>query len=178
MKIFIETERLILRELLPSDARGMFALDSNPNVLQHIGIQPITTMDECRKIIRIVRDQYEKNGIGRWAVTLKDSYEFIGWAGLKLVNEQTINNHQNYYDLGYRFIERYWEQGYGYEATQAIINYGFKTLKIDKIHAYVTPDNLGSKRILEKCGLNYIETFEDDGELFDWMEIRNKKDYQ
>lgn len=174
MKIFIETERLILRELLPADAVGMFALDSNPNVLQYLGIQPITTLEECRKSIRMVRDQYERNGIGRWAVLLKDTYEFIGWAGLKLVDEMTINNHRNHYDLGYRFIEKYWRQGYGYEAAQAIVNYGFQTLKINKIHAYLDPKNIASKKILEKCGLKFIETFEEDGELFDWMEIQKE----
>ena len=175
MKIYLETERLILRELLPADAKGMFALDSNPNVLQYLGIQPITTLDECRKSIRFIRDQYERNGIGRWAVVLKDSYEFIGWAGLKLVDEMTINNHRNHYDLGYRFIERFWGQGYGYEAAQSIVNYGLQQLKIPKIHAFLYPDNIGSKRILEKCGLKFIETFEEDGEVFDWMEIENIK---
>ena len=174
MKIYIETERLILRELLPADAKGMFALNSNPNVLQYLGIQPITTLDECRKSIRFIRDQYVRNGIGRWAVVLKDSYEFIGWSGLKFVDEMTINNHQNHYDLGYRFIEKFWGQGYGYESAQAIVNYGLQQLKIAKIHAFLNPNNIGSKRILEKCGLKYIETFEDNGELFDWMEIENK----
>lgn len=175
MKIYIETERLILRELLPSDATGMFALNSNPNVLQYLGIQPITTLDECRKSIRFIRDQYERNGIGRWAVVLKDSYEFIGWAGLKLVDEMTINNHRNHYDLGYRFIEKFWGQGYGYEAAQSIVNYGLQQLKIAKIYAFLDTNNTGSKRILEKCGLKFIEKFEENGELFDWMEIENKK---
>ena len=103
MKIFLETERLILRELLPSDATNMLALDSNPNVVQYIGIQPITDLEACRKNIRYIRDQYEKNGIGRWAVVRKDTNEFVGWSGLKLVNEKTINGRQNFYDLGYSF---------------------------------------------------------------------------
>lgn len=171
MKIFLETDRLILREILPSDAYSMLALDSNPNVLQYIGIQPITNLETCRKNIRYIRDQYEKNGIGRWAVIHKDTNEFVGWSGLKLVNDKIINGRQNFYDLGYRFLEEYWGQGFGYEAAQAIINYGFETLALTKISAYLDPKNMASRKILEKCGLRYIETFEENDIVYDWMEI-------
>jgi len=171
MKIFLETERLILRELLPSDAFNMLALDTNPNVLQYIGIQPVTNIETCRKTIRFIRDQYERNGVGRWAVIRKDTLEFIGWSGLKFIDDQTINGRRNFYDLGYRFIEEHWGKGYGYESAQAIINYGFTNLGLTKISAYLDPKNASSKKILEKCGLQFVETFEDDGILYDWMEI-------
>lgn len=171
MEIFLETERLILREILPSDAKGMLALDSNPNVLQYIGIQPITNLEACRKKIRYVRDQYTRNGIGRWAVVRKDTQEFIGWSGLKLVNEMEINGHRNHYDLGYRFIEKQWGQGFGYEAAKAVVDYGFDTLSLTKIYAYLDTKNIISRRILEKCGLQFVETFESDGMLCDWMKI-------
>ncbi|MEM1121026.1 MAG: GNAT family N-acetyltransferase, partial [Bacteroidota bacterium] len=157
MKIFLETERLILRELLPTDATGMLELDSNPNVLQYLGIQPITTLAECRQTIRHVRDQYARNGIGRWAVTLKSSGTFIGWAGLKYIDDTTINGRRNFYDLGYRFIEEYWRNGYGYEAAQASVDFGFKLMKLPKISAYLDPENEGSMRILKKCNLQYVE---------------------
>ncbi|MFK7979205.1 MAG: GNAT family N-acetyltransferase [Saprospiraceae bacterium] len=171
MKIFLETERLILREILPSDATNMLALDANPNVLQYIGIQPVTNLETCRKTIRFIRDQYERNGIGRWAVVRKDTLEFIGWAGLKFVNEMTVNGHRNFYDLGYRFLEKHWGQGFGYESAQAIVNYGFNTLDLPKISAYLSPQNIGAKKILENCGLQFVESFEEDGVFYDWMEI-------
>lgn len=46
-----------------------------------------------------------------------------------------VNNQRDFYDLGYRFILRYWGQGYGYEAAQAWLKAGFKTLKLPRICA-------------------------------------------
>lgn len=76
------------------------------------------------------------NGIGRWVVILKETNEFIGWSGLKL-NRDFINNYQNLYEIGYRFIQKHWEKGYGTESSTAFIDYGFKEMKVDTI--YVTP---------------------------------------
>lgn len=174
MKIFVETERLLLREILPSDARAMLDLDSNPNVLQYIGIQPITDLEECKKTIRFIRDQYERNGIGRWAVVLKDTMECIGWSGLKFVDEMSINSQRNFYDLGYRYIEKYWGKGYGFEAANAVLHYGFESLNLPKISAFLDSQNKASRRILEKCGLQFIESFDYEGTPHDWMEIEQK----
>ena len=48
MKIFVETERLILRELLPSDDEGMFELDSDPDVHKYVGDKIVEHIDESR----------------------------------------------------------------------------------------------------------------------------------
>ena len=55
----------------------------------------------------MIRQQYIDNGIDRWAIINKETNDFIGWTGLKFVTE-TTNNHINFYDLGYRLIEKYW----------------------------------------------------------------------
>ena len=53
-------------------------------------------------MIENIRQQYRTNGIGRMAVILKETGEFTGWAGLKL--ERNVNGHEQFYDIGYRFI--------------------------------------------------------------------------
>jgi RimJ/RimL family protein N-acetyltransferase len=78
MKVFVETERLILREMLPEDEKGMFELDSDPEVHRYLGNNPVKSIDQVRNIINSVRLQYKENGIGRWAVIEKASNEFIG----------------------------------------------------------------------------------------------------
>ena len=105
MKIFVETDRLILREIQESDEDGFFELDSNTNVHTYLGRKPVTNMEQVREVIKMVRLQYRDNGIGRWAITDKSTNEFIGWTGLKLIKE-TINHHTDFYDLGYRLIEK------------------------------------------------------------------------
>jgi ribosomal-protein-alanine N-acetyltransferase len=80
MKVFIETERLILRELVPIDAEGMFELDSDPLVHTYLGESPITTIEQAKANIALIRKQYVDNGIGRWALIEKQTGNFMGQA--------------------------------------------------------------------------------------------------
>ncbi|MES2589577.1 MAG: GNAT family N-acetyltransferase [Bacteroidota bacterium] len=123
----LETERLYLRKIETSDDVAMFELDSNPEVCTYLGNKPVKDMEEIRSIIQMIHKQYEENGIGRWAVIEKASNNFIGWSGLKLVKEP-INNQVNFYDLGYRFMPRYWNKGYASEAAKAWIDFAFNEL--------------------------------------------------
>lgn len=170
MKIFAETERLILRELLPEDAADMFEMDSDPEVHIFLGNQPVQSIEQSKADIEFIRKQYIENGIGRWAVIEKASNSFIGWAGLKLMKE-THNNHSNYYDLGYRFSKRFWGKGYATEAAAAARDYGFNELKLDEIIGIADINNLGSINVLEKVGLKKISVFDYHGITHHWMKI-------
>ena len=173
MSIFIETERLILRALKNKDANGMFELDSDPLVHQFLGNNPVFSLDQSIADISFIQAQYMENGIGRWAVIEKDSNQFIGWCGLKLIKE-TNNNHSNYYDIGYRFIRRFWGKGYATESAQAVIDYGFKELNLQQIIGIADIENTGSIKVLEKLGLKKINTFEYQGKEHYWLEIEKQ----
>lgn len=170
MEIFAATARLILREMIPADAPGMFALDSDAEVQRYLGNQPITTIAEAREKILYIRQQYKELGIGRWAVIEKATNNFVGWAGLKLVKER-VNNHTDYYDLGYRFIKAYWGKGYASECAIASLDYGFNQLKPEAIYAWTEAGNEASNRVLEKTGLKLVETFSQNGVLHNWFKI-------
>lgn len=167
----IETERLYFRELLPTDNEGMFELDSNPEVHTYLGNNPVKTMEEIHTAIAFIREQYITNGIGRWAALLKETGEFIGWAGLKL--ERNTNGHETHYDLGYRFIQKHWGKGYASEAAIAFVDYGFNIMKLEKINATVDMSNAASRKVLEKAGLKFIETFDHEGDEEGWYEMVN-----
>jgi ribosomal-protein-alanine N-acetyltransferase len=168
----ITTERLLLRPLRLVDAPGMFELDTDPAVHRYLGgiggPRPASLADS-EATIRFIQAQYVDNGIGRWAVTLRATGEFMGWAGLKLV-AGPINDQRDLYDLGYRFIPRYWGQGYGYEAALAWLRYGFDTLKAARICAYADVENTGSRRILAKIGLREGNQFKENGTACVWYE--------
>jgi RimJ/RimL family protein N-acetyltransferase len=172
----IRTERLLLRPLLPSDDRGMFELDSDPRVHQFLGNNPVKTIGQSREVISTIRKQYHDNGIGRWAVLLKETGEFIGWSGLKL--ERNINGHEQFYDLGYRLIPKFWRQGYGFESAKAFVDFGFNEFQTDKICAAFEHGNTGSQRIMEKCGLRFVNDFfhrdAHGGRMCAWYEIARK----
>lgn len=168
----IETERLLLREFLSSDDEGMFQLDSNPNVHKYVGKKPVTHIDESRAYIEFVHQQYKDFGIGRWAVVLKETNTFIGWSGIKFITA-TINNHQDFYEIGYRFIEEHWGKGYATEAGKAFIDYAFNEMKVKAIYAYADKENASSRNTLEKLGLKYVNSFILDEEEDVWYELKN-----
>lgn len=170
MTIFCETPRLLLREILPTDVDGMFALDSDPEVHRYLGNHPISSKEQAEKVIAMIRQQYIDNGIGRWAVIHKASNAFLGWAGLKYVKEP-INNHNNFYDLGYRFIQQYWGQGYASEAALAARNYAFAQLQVNELYAWADMQNLASRRVLEKAGMRHEGSFEHDGCQCAWLKL-------
>lgn len=176
MKIFVETERLILREILPSDVDGMFKLDSDPEVHKYLGNKPVTDKAQIVKVINLIRQQYIDNGIGRWAIIDKKTNDFIGWTGLKFVTDET-NNHKNYYDLGYRLIRKYWGKGIATETAVASLEYAFNVLKVDEVYAAASCENVGSNKILQKVGLNLVETFFYEDIECNWYKI-DKNDYK
>lgn len=107
MKFIIETDRFYLRRFQKNDIQDLFELDSDPLVHQYLGNNPIKNIDEAKKAFEKVRTQYEKYGLGRFAIIDKRNDDFIGWSGLKY-ETININNQNGYYDLGYRIKSKYW----------------------------------------------------------------------
>ncbi|MDO5979272.1 GNAT family N-acetyltransferase [Flavivirga spongiicola] len=176
MTFNIETERLILRELRLSDLEGMFELDSDPEVHKYLGNKPVKTRKESQKILERVINQYEERGIGRWAIINKDTQEFMGWSGLKLNIEYTMNGFAEFYDVGYRIIKRFWGQGYATESGKAAVDYAFKVLKLPELYGITEMGNEASHNVLLKIGLKYVEDFyyEEEKLKLRWYKIENK----
>jgi len=173
MNLILETDRLILREILVSDAEVFFAMDNNPNVHRYLWNKPTQKIEETIEIIAFVRKQYLDNGIGRFAIISKETNEFVGWAGLKF-NTEMVNNKTNFYDIGYRLDEKFWGKGYASEASFAWLKYAFETLKIKTIEAAAHSDNVASNRILQKIGMQMTEQYLEDGISWNWYQLENK----
>jgi len=176
MKPILETNRLILREIDFIDEQDLFEMDSDPDVHLYIENNPVKSIEEIRKVIELLKLQYQENGIARWAVVDKITNECLGWAGLKYF-KQALNNHSNFYELGYRFKKKHWGKGYATESSIAILDYGFNTLNTDTIYAITDPRNANSIKVLTKLGFNFIETFDYDGDNTNWFEL-NKSNWK
>jgi RimJ/RimL family protein N-acetyltransferase len=172
-KIFIETPRLLLREIISDDIHRIFLLDSNPEVMKYIGVKPVTEIEAAEETIRKIRKQNQENGIARWAVVEKESNLLIGWSGLKFLTEP-LNGFKNVYELGYRFLPEYWGKGFATEAAEAVLEYGFKVLNLNIIYACADIKNSNSCKIL-RDKLHFVEkgTFIDelDGATCYWYEL-------
>jgi ribosomal-protein-alanine N-acetyltransferase len=176
MKYHLETKRLIIREIREADFEGMFELDSNTEVHKYLGNNPIKTKEEAKNQIQFIRDQYKERGIGRFAVIEKKSGEFIGWSGFKLNKgeKEILNGFDNFIDIGYRFIPKYWKKGYGLEAAIACLDFGFKTLNYDVIYGAADVENIGSNKILQKIGLQFVNEFEYDNVKVNWYQLKKE----
>ncbi len=172
MNLIVETERLIQREILQTDAEGTFKLDNNPKVMQYLGGKITTHISVIHSNIEKIRNQYIQNNIGRFAVILKETNQFIGWSGLKFIAEPE-KNFANFYDIGNRFQEEFWGKGYAYESALPWIDYAFKTMKIDKLNADAHINNIGSNKILQKLGMQFLDQYEYEGYPFNWYELEN-----
>ncbi|WP_347373166.1 GNAT family N-acetyltransferase [Aequorivita sp. Q41] len=170
MKIHIETERLIMRDIIDEDLHGFFAMDSDAEVHAFLGNKPIKTLEEAKAIMTSIKQQYAQYGIGRWAVVEKESGAFIGWSGFKFITD-TINNKTNYYDLGYRFLKEYWGKGYATETAIASLNHGFEKLNFEEISGIADVKHTASNIILRKAGLIKRNEFTFDGTLHNFYSL-------
>ena len=173
MKILIETERLILRELEYTDKDDLYEMDTDPDVHLFIENNPVKSIDEITKAIDMLKKQYKENGIARWAVVDKSTNECVGWSGLKFF-DQPLNNHIEFYELGYRFKKKHWGKGFATESSVAILNYGFTNLNIDCVFAITDPKNVNSQKVLNKLGFDFKVTFDYEGDPTDWFELEKK----
>ena len=171
----LETERLLIREILLSDLDGMFQLDSNPKVHRYLGNQPVTAIGQSVEMIESIRRQYISNGIGRWAMVEKTTGRFIGWTGFK-VNEEPMNGYTHFLDIGYRLIEEFWGKGYANESAQACMDYLCNHKEYDIIYGAATVDNEASNKILQtKLGMRYVNSFYYDGDRCYFYEITKEE---
>ena len=167
MNVIIETERLLLRTFTELDANLIYELNLDPDVTQYTH-DPVKDIIHAQEILeRTILPQYALYNHGRWAVHLKPTLEFMGWCGLKYRSEL------NEIDLGFRFKKGFWGKGFATEAAYASIKYGFEELNLQRIVGRAEIENIGSWKVLEKCGLAYIGDEEVDGYPVKTYEIYN-----
>ena len=174
MKIHIETDRLILRDIIDEDAQAMFEMDSDPEVHIFLGNKPISTLEEAKNAIAFINKQYIESGIGRWAVVEKESGEFIGWSGFKFITD-VMNERTEFYDLGYRFMKKHWGKGYASETAIASLNHGFTVLNFEEIAGIADVAHTASNAILKKVGLIKRNEFIYDGTLHNFYSLTKEE---
>lgn len=163
----------MLRKLTNEDVDNIFLLDSNPEVMKYVGVPPTTEKGESARMLENIINQYQNNGTGRLAVIEKETSQFIGWSGIKLLTDE-VNGFKNVYELGYRFLPEFWEKGYATESAMASLDLGFNQLNAEKIYAYADIDNQSSNHILTKLGFENKGTFLDKVDICNWYELEKK----
>lgn len=150
MNIYIETERLILREFTLNDVEELNSICSQSYILKWMPDWK-RTVEEREEWISWVQNNYLKatKNVVRimLAVTLKSNKQLIGMVGIG--NKEEVNNE---IEIAYFISENYSNKGYISEASKAMTEWAFTNLKLDYLIAIVETDNIPSQRVVEKCG--------------------------
>jgi len=143
----LRTERLDLRWLIEDDVDAHYAIFSDPAVTRYWSGAPWTAREQAVKGVADTLANYADDSGLRFAIVLRASGEMIGNATLHHFFEQNRRC-----EIGYALGSKHWGKGYAFEALQAVLDYGFGELDLNRIEADVDPNNLASCRLLEKLG--------------------------
>ena len=158
--LFIETERLLIRPFKMEDIEPSYIMNLDAEVSKYTGDGGVVSKEEIkRRIVENVFVDYEKYGFGRLAVELKGENKFIGFTGLKYLEDM------DEVDLGYRFMKEYWGKGIATESAKACVNLGFNNLGLKRMIAIVLPKNTGSIRVIEKLNFEFEKEIIEDNQL-------------
>ncbi len=169
MKIFLETERLVLRPFTAVDAGRLFELDSDPEVIRftpEAGQPPDYTVIQTRILPKFLTYYEKYEGYGVWAALEKSSQKFIGWFFFRPAVEAPYFNpvlaNPTDVELGYRLRKAAWGKGYATEGAKGLIIKGFSDLGVQRVVSVALVANIASIRVLEKSGLKLQQKFVDE----------------
>lgn len=145
----METDRILLRPWLESDAGTLYKYASDPEVGPRAGWPPHKNVEESLEIIRTVFSNDHT-----WAIVLKETGEVIGCIGFFTCGESNIGIGENDVETGYWVARPYWNQGICTEALRLMIDYCFGKKGYDIIWSDFFVDNPASGRVMEKCGFH------------------------
>lgn len=148
----IETERLYLKRAKLEDSDFIFELLNSISWIKYIGDKKITTENRAKDYIQeTLINSYDKNGFGLLIIKLKDETS-IGLCGF------LKREYLKHADLGFALLQAYEGNGYAFEATYAIMEYGESELDLKKVMAICMETNQKSLQLLSKLGFKKINT--------------------
>lgn len=149
----IETKRLYLRELQPSDREALSKILQDEQTMY--AYEGAFSDAEVQAWLEKQLKSYQRNGFGLWAAVLKETGEMIGQCGLtwqELAGEQVL-------EIGYLFQRAFWHKGYASEAAMACKNYAFEMLQADEVFSIIRDTNGPSQRVAERNGMTRCGEF-------------------
>lgn len=166
----LKTQRLFIRPAATSDAKLLYDLNIDPEVVRYTGESSFnSTMDALEVIKNKMIPQFNEYKMGRFLVFTHDGH-FLGWCGLKFFPKT------NEIDLGYRFKKEYWGKGFATESSFELLRYGFHDLGLTKIIAKSMPENTASIKVLQKLGMTFKGFFKDPCEPLPMIVYELKKE--
>ena len=158
MSHIFETKKLVVRKLILSDLNKFHKMQSNLNVMKFVRGKAMT-FDENEKELQSLIKKYDSEANDFWiyAIELKHTKEFVGTVALVKYGEED--------EIGYRFMENFWGNGFGFEVVEGLLKY-CKSVGFEKLVAFAAKKNIASTKILKKLNFKYVkDTYAEDLKL-------------
>jgi len=161
--MILETERLLIRNLTLEDTSFFFELVNDPEWIRFIGDRNVqTTQDAENYLTNRIFQGYKTWGFGFYAVVQKTTNEVLGISGFVKRDEL------EHVDVGFAFLPKGRGQGFAFESTQALMEYGLNELNFDTILAIANNDNVRSHHLLQKMGFQFskhVQLYDEEEEI-------------
>ncbi len=158
----LETERLLMRRLLPSDLDDLYALYRDPEIRRYFPEGTLTRAETKEELEWFLNGHPDHPELGLWATIHKVDDRFIGRCGLL---PWTIEQDAEV-EVAYLLAKQYWGQGLATEAARALVGYGVERLHLSRLICLIVPGNQASLRVAASIGMTFEKELQDeDGSL-------------
>jgi [ribosomal protein S5]-alanine N-acetyltransferase len=144
----IETKRLILRKLSIKDKEHIFEYASQEIVSRYVPWEVHHSLEDTVEFLKLIEKKNEKKNRLTWGIVLKEENKLIGT--IDLIRLDSIHKKA---EFAYVLSNFYWGKGFMQEAAEALLDYGFNDLNLNKISAQIMLGNKQSERVIEKLGM-------------------------
>ncbi len=145
----LRTERLLLRPWRAEDRDALWAMQSDPAVMEFL--MPVPDRAASDAVADRIARHFADHGFGLWVVEVPGVTPFAGYCGL--VHVPYVAHFTPAVEIGWRFLRASWGHGYATEAARACLRHGFDVLGLDEIIALTVPANRRSRAVMERLGM-------------------------
>jgi ribosomal-protein-alanine N-acetyltransferase len=145
----ITTDRVILRQWRAEDVDAFAAMGRDPEVMACF--PALVEREQCEQMMARVRESIDRDGFGLWAIEVRGGAPFIGFCGIQRVPFEAAFTPA--VEVGWRLARAHWGHGYVTEAARAALAYGFDTLGLAEIVAFLIPANARSAAVCERLAM-------------------------
>jgi ribosomal-protein-alanine N-acetyltransferase len=146
----LRTERTRLRKIRPDDAADLFAYGSDPDVSRFVGWDTHQSISDAEAFVEATLAKYEAGQLADWGIEHRAEGRFIGTVGYLW-----WETHEAAAEIGYVLARPYWGRGLMTEVVREVVCFGWEIMGLNRIQAHTEDENIGSQRVLQKCGMQY-----------------------
>ncbi len=155
-QVYIETNRLLLRQWKPADSEVYIAMNADKEVMEFF--PSVLTAEQSLEQIERITKHIDEQGYGLFAVERKDNGAFIGFTGLS--HPRFTEWFTPCIEIGWRIDKANWKKGFATEAAKACVRFGFEKLLLKEIYSFTSVHNVRSEQVMKKIGMQKVGEFD------------------